>query len=139
MKLPTSNSDGDGTDLTPIIDVVFLLLIFFLVATRFDEQERLVSLNLAEILKAEPIAAGPKELIINVTKEGKFNISDKFYSEGEMADVLKQAALHPAGKRPVQIRSDQDARVKHPLTVVGLCKQYELDYSFTVLEERPSP
>ena len=43
-------------NLTALIDVVFLLLIFFLVATRFDEQEKLISIRLAEILQAQPVA-----------------------------------------------------------------------------------
>ena len=63
MRLPNFDQESDGLGLTPLIDVVFLLLIFFLVATRFDQEERLVSINLAEILKARPVSMGPKEII----------------------------------------------------------------------------
>ena len=67
MRLPAPEPESDGPNLTPVIDVVFLLLIFFLVATKFDQQERLVSINLAEIFKPEPMAVGSKEVIVNIT------------------------------------------------------------------------
>ena len=37
MRLPPETTDTDGPNLTPVIDVVFLLLIFFLVATQFNQ------------------------------------------------------------------------------------------------------
>ena len=40
MKISVPTEDFAGPDLTPVIDVVFLLLIFFLVATRYDQEER---------------------------------------------------------------------------------------------------
>ena len=133
MRLPPPDPDSDGPNLTPVIDVVFLLLIFFLVATKFDQQERLVSINLAEIFKPEPMAVGSKEVIINITKEGKFFVGDQALTEVTLADVLHGVAISNPGKRNVQIRADQEVQFKHPLTVMGLCKQEDLEYRCTVL------
>ena len=77
MRLPPAEHESEGPNLTPVIDVVFLLLIFFLVATKFDQQERLVSINLAEIFKPEPMAVGTKEVIVNITKEGRSSTSQQ--------------------------------------------------------------
>jgi CheY-like chemotaxis protein len=49
MKLPLNNTESEGPNLTPVIDVVFLLLIFFLVATRFDQEERELDVELPEV------------------------------------------------------------------------------------------
>ena len=133
MRLPPPDPDSDGPNLTPVIDVVFLLLIFFLVATKFDQQERLVSINLAEIFKPEPMAVGSKEVIINITKEGKYFVGDQALTEATLADVLHGVAISNPGKRNVQIRADQEVQFKHPLTVMGLCKQEDLEYRCTVL------
>jgi biopolymer transport protein ExbD len=133
MRLPPPDPDSDGPNLTPVIDVVFLLLIFFLVATKFDQQERLVSINLAEIFKPEPMAVGSKEVIINITKEGKYFVGDQALTEVTLADVLHGVAISNPGKRNVQIRADQEVQFKHPLTVMGLCKQEDLEYRCTVL------
>ena len=133
MRLPPPDPDSDGPNLTPVIYVVFLLLIFFLVATKFDQQERLVSINLAEIFKPEPMAVGSKEVIINITKEGKYFVGDQALTEVTLADVLHGVAISNPGKRNVQIRADQEVQFKHPLTVMGLCKQEDLEYRCTVL------
>ena len=53
MRLPEDTSDSDGPNLTPVIDVVFLLLIFFLVATRYDQEERELEVDLPEVTEAQ--------------------------------------------------------------------------------------
>ena len=133
MRLPPPDPDSEGPNLTPVIDVVFLLLIFFLVATKFDEQERLVSINLAEIFKPEPMAVGTKEVIINITKDGKYFVGDQVLTEVTLAEVLHGVSISNPGQRNVQIRADQEVQFKHPLTVMGLCKQEDLEYRCTVL------
>lgn len=135
MRLPPSESDSDGPNLTPVIDVVFLLLIFFLVATRFDQEEKLVSIRLAEILQAQPVAMGTKEVVVNIEKTGKFIVVDQTYDEPALIDLLHSAAIKNPGTK-VQIRADQDVKFRYPLTVIGICKQENLEYSCTVLQER---
>lgn len=136
MRLPHDDYEGEGPNLTPIIDVVFLLLIFFLVATRFDQQEKLVSINLAEILQARPLAAGPQEVVVNVTKDGKYIVAEQTLSEQRLMDVLHSMASKNPGSQTVQIRADQEVQFKYPLTVIGICKKEGIDYSCTVLETR---
>jgi len=136
MRLPAAETENEGPNLTPVIDVVFLLLIFFLVATRFTQEEKAVSLRLAEILKAEPISSGVKEVVVNITQEGKFIVLNETFNESQLIDLLADVAKNNPTTRRVQIRTDQEAKVKYPLTVVGICKEYELDYSFTVLQKR---
>ena len=135
MKIPDSERDEE-MNLTPMIDVVFLLLIFFLVATRFDEQEKLVSINLAEILQAQPLAGGSQELVVNITQDGTFNIAGKDYSEEQLVAILHEAAVRNPGNQRVQIRADQTVQFKYPLTVIGMCKQQDMPYSCTVLQKR---
>ena len=52
MKIAVPTEDFAGPDLTPVIDVVFLLLIFFLVATRYDQEERELEVVLPEVTQA---------------------------------------------------------------------------------------
>jgi len=136
MRLPAADESEQGMHLTPLIDVVFLLLIFFLVATRFDEQEKLISIRLAEILQAQPVVAGPNEVIVNVTRHGEFIVSDRTMSEPNLTAFLHQVAFNNPGRRTVQIRADRDVQFRFPLTVIGICKEKELEYYCTVLEKR---
>jgi biopolymer transport protein ExbD len=122
--------------LTPLIDVVFLLLIFFLVATRFDEQEKLISIRLAEILQAQPVVAGPNEVIINVTRHGEYIVADRTLSEPNLMAFLHRLSVKNPGAQTVQIRADREVQFRYPLTVIGICKDEEIEYYCTVLQKR---
>lgn len=136
MRLPAADQSDEGMHLTPLIDVVFLLLIFFLVATRFDEQEKLISIRLAEILQAQPVVAGPNEVIINVTRHGEFIVADRTLSEPNLMAFLHRLAVTNPGAQTVQIRADREVQFRYPLTVIGICKDEELEYYCTVLQKR---
>ncbi len=138
MRLPNNETDAesDGPNLTPIIDIVFLLLAFFLVATQFKEKEREVDLRLAEVLRAQPLTAGAQQLVININKKGEYIVMGMTVNERILVDRIHDwRVANSSLPLSVQIRADRDVRFKYPLTVVGICKNEELDYSFTVLEE----
>ena len=65
------SENGVSIELTPIIDMVFLLLIFFLVATTFHQTEREMQVALPAAISAGPISATLREIIINVDAEGR--------------------------------------------------------------------
>ena len=67
--------------LTPLIDIVFLLLIFFLVATRFAEEDRELDVELPTASEAQPLTVKPKEVFVNVDQEGSY------YVGGHMLDA----------------------------------------------------
>ena len=62
---------GSGISMTSFMDIVFQLLIFFLVATRFDQEERELPVALPEVVLAQPLAMTP-ELVVNITRDGKY-------------------------------------------------------------------
>ena len=57
--------------MTPLIDVVFLLLIFFLVATRFEQEDRELDVVLPSASEAQPMTVQPEELFVNIAEDGK--------------------------------------------------------------------
>ena len=135
MRVPNYDYDDDGPGLTPLIDVVFLLLIFFLVATTFSQDEKDPSVNLAKILAAKPITAGPKDVIVNVTKEGEYIVEKEKLTEGQLLAFLGELATRNPGMRRVMIRADRDVKFHYPATVMGICIDKKLKYVTTVLEQ----
>jgi len=125
MKLPVDDSMGEGPNLTPVIDVVFLLLIFFLVATRFDEEERELSPVLPDVVEAEPLAM-TSDLVVNITPEGKYVVYRKEYSERQL-EALLIADRDKNPSRSVLIRGDGDIAWKLGVRVMGMCKRAEID------------
>lgn len=137
MRLPASESESEGPNLTPVIDVVFLLLIFFLVATRFDEQEREVNTVLPEVAQAEPLSMPPRELIVNVTEDGKYIVMRKEYDEKQLTELLRQASEKNPGNQSVLIRADGESAWKFGVRVMGICNRVKIkDYRVAVISKR---
>ncbi len=110
-------------NMTPMIDVVFLLLIFFLVATRLDEEDRQMDIVLPQASEAMPITAKPKELFVNVNREGEFQISGQQLAREELEGTLRQAAVDNPGRQTVIIRADKQCLFEHVVTVMDLCNR----------------
>ncbi len=137
MRLPESENDDGGPNLTPLIDVVFLLLIFFLVATRFDQQEREISPTLAEVMAARPVSAGSSEVVVNVAEDGKYIVLGQQLTEQMLTDVLQAMKRNnPGQNHKVQIRADRNVKFIYPALVMGLCEKEEIDHYVTVLQQR---
>ena len=96
-----------GVNMTPMIDCVFLLLIFFLVATRFEEAERDMNVLLPDANEAMPITERPKDLYINVSQQGEFSVLGQKLNEQQLLGVLQKSAANNPGKQIVYIRADK--------------------------------
>jgi len=63
---------GKGLEMTPMIDIVFLLMIFFLVASKLDEADRAIDVVLPQAAAAQPLTARPREFVINIDRAGNY-------------------------------------------------------------------
>ena len=133
MRLPENTADSQGPNLTPVIDVVFLLLIFFLVATRFDQEEREMDVQLPEVVEAQPIAM-TQGLIINISREGKYTVVRKQYSEQQLAAIIREAHRNNPHQTAL-IRGDGEGALKHAARVMSLCNRAGMDYRIAALQE----
>ena len=138
MRLPYSDDDSDiaGPNLTPVIDIVFLLLIFFLVATRFEEEEKDSTVILPEVAQAQPKSMPPKQLVVNVRKDGSYTVQQKVRTEGELGVILQQFSDANPGTQDVLIRADADTMWKYGLRVMGLCNKAKIYKYRVAMRER---
>jgi biopolymer transport protein ExbD len=109
--------------MTSLIDIVFLLLIFFLVATRFEEEERDMDINLPRASEAQPTISTQRELFVNVTKEGQFVMDGRPVSLDNLQDRLADAYRTNPGQQRVIIRADRDSRTSHLVAVMNACNK----------------
>ena len=132
VKLEQSKTVG-ALSLTPLIDVVFLLLIFFLVATKFEEEEREMKINLPQASEAKPLSAKPRELFINIDEKGNFVVDTRVLNAEGLNRVLKQATRDNPQGRPVIIRADKNVVFQHVATAMNLCNLHRLhDYKVAI-------
>lgn len=137
MRLPASEAEIDSPNMTPVIDMVFLLLIFFLCATRFDQEERELTAVLPEVVQAEPLSMPPQELVVNITREGRYMVMRETISEDQLAALLRRAGEKNPGTQAVLIRGDAESAWKLGVRVMGLCNRANImDYRVAVIQER---
>ncbi|GIW80691.1 MAG: biopolymer transporter ExbD [Gemmatales bacterium] len=134
MRIPTSDSSNADPNLTPMIDVVFLLLIFFLVATRFEKQEFDQTIALAEVAFANESLASSQTLVINVTKDGHYKVMQKKMSEDLLLAFLKKTA-EVAPHKQVLIRADGRAAWRFVARPISLCQKTGLKFTCRVEQE----
>lgn len=137
MAIRTDGGDDDDTrvNLTPMIDVVFLLIIFFMVATKFHELEREIDVKLPETSDAQPLTEPPQEIIINVKRDGTFTVRGKTQTLDELRALLTEAKNSYAAQT-VLVRGDEKAFYGHVARVLGVCKGVGIDNSnLAVLQE----
>lgn len=123
-------------EMTPMIDIVFLLLIFFLVATTFREEEREMQIALPFASSSAPISTMLKELIVNVTEDGGIIVGGRRVDEPEFRNIVKEAvAANPEQK--VTVRGDRGTVYANVVRVLDACKAEGIQepYLDTVLQE----
>jgi biopolymer transport protein ExbD len=122
MLLRRPHADGGvSIDLTPIIDMVFLLLIFFLVATTFHQSEREMQIALPVASAGAPISALLQELVINVDAEGGIVVSGRTVSPDDLRSIVSKAvAANPEQK--VTVRGDRNTAYSNVVAVLDICK-----------------
>jgi biopolymer transport protein ExbD len=126
-------------NMTPMIDCVFLLLIFFLVSTKFEEAEREMSVVLPEASEAMPLTARPKELFVNVSREGTYTVDARKLDAQQLLGALQQASANNPGRQVVIIRGDKRASWQSMMTVMNLCNKAHIrDYRVTAAPEATS-
>ena len=108
-------------ELTPIIDMVFLLLIFFLVATTFHQTEREMQIVLPASATAGPISSVLREIIINVDEEGEIIVSGINMTPEDLHNLIMEAvAGNPEQK--VTVRGDRATAYANIVRVLDVCK-----------------
>jgi len=109
-------------ELTPMIDMVFLLLIFFLVATTFQEEERELQIALPQAAAAGPISGALREIIINVTADGTMIVGGQPHDAAQLTTLIDDA-LKDNPEQKITIRGDRQARYEHIVRPLDICKQ----------------
>ena len=108
-------------NLTPMIDVVFQLLLFFLVASRFAEEERNVKMPLPQASEARPQISKPNEFVVNIDHNGRYIVGNKIYDKQGLEKALKQLSVNNPGKQPVVMRTDKRCPFDHVMAAINLC------------------
>lgn len=118
MKFKRQSSEEVNVNLTPLIDVVFLLLIFFMVSTTFTKQAHL-EINLP-VASNEEVTEALRQVDISITASGHYSVNDQSLINSQ-PDTLKRAvekASRNNNKLPIIITAD--AKTPHQSVVTAM-------------------
>ncbi len=114
------SADGCDIDMTPMIDVVFQMIIFFIVTIKMDE-------NINEDIELEdarqsPTYKGddPRTMVVEVDRRGWLSINNCQLTERKLGDIIRQRYKR-FGMFPVMIRADKRTQHKDVRKVMDLC------------------
>ena len=125
MPLKTHQDEQPSLNLTPMIDIVFLLIIFFMVGTKFtelSEAEQSLPLEVPKVSKAGALTAAPAKRIINVFRDGSVTLDREPLSLQQLDQRLRQAMIdYP--KTGIVIRGDAEGRFQNVANVLAVCRE----------------
>jgi biopolymer transport protein ExbD len=128
MKLRASNTEDPEISLTSLIDVVFLLLIFFMVSTTFERQA-VLKVDLPEAKNVSNPENQPDSFELVIDQNGQYYLNDRQLVDGKPA-TLRAAFIEAAGedrKIPIVLRAD--AETPHHFVVTAMDVTAQLGFS----------
>lgn len=120
MVLRQSRTEDPAINLTPMIDVVFLLVIFFMVGAKFGEQEGRIPVNVPGVGRPQPMVRGPDKRIVEVTREGAVYLDGQLVTHEQLQAELQRArAAYP--DLGVVVRGDAAGTLDSYARVLSVC------------------
>ena len=118
MNLRPRHREDPELNLISLIDVLLVLLIFFMVSTTFQQEGR-VKIHLPQASDIPQPRGAQEPLVITVTADGNYRINERTLINST-PDVLREALLKQAGteRGPITIRAD--ARATHQAVVTAM-------------------
>ena len=119
------NKNGDGAEIinmSSLLDVMFILIIFFLATTTFQQEERDIRVNLPQTNEGQAISAATKLIVINVRRDGVYLVGSEETTIDKMGELMAEAVkANPEQK--VLVRGDREALHGHVAAAVATCKK----------------
>lgn len=138
MNFRQSDEETVQFQMAPLIDCVFLLLIFFMSASTFHILEREADIKLPVADKSKTREESQGELVINVKSDGTIIFSDASYDPaGLLAELKKMAGTFDKTRVRVIIRGDKQTSHGMILQVMAACAAADIrDVSFGTFREK---
>ena len=118
---------GGGLEMTPMIDIVFLLMIFFLVASKLDEDDRSIDVVLPQASAAKPLTSRPREFVVNIDRDGNYFAGARPVRLEDLRQLLRQSAADNPQRQTVVLRADEETAHKFVVAAMDACVQAGID------------
>jgi len=111
-----------GIQLAPLVDVLLLLLIFFLLTWNAARNENELDVKIPKATAAKEKSAPIGDVIVNVKSDGSVVVNRRTLNEADLTALLKGLVqLNP--DQAVVIRGDEAGAYKYIVSVLNICSQ----------------
>ena len=128
-----NRSKAPALALTSMLDVIFLLLCFFVTVSVFSQWESEISIKLPNAKTAEAPERLPGEIIVNLAKDGGISVNSVKLSLEELGERLAKVAKFFPGQ-PVIIRADKEVRYETLVKLIDTCRASDI-WNFSLATE----
>lgn len=127
MKFQRSMKEEVSVNMTPLIDVVFLLLIFFMVTTTFSRNTNIL-INLPEA-SGETSEQEPVEIEILVAQNGTYSINGRQLVNAQIETLMRTVADVSGGDTTIPLIITADANTSHQSVVTAMDAVAQLGFT----------
>jgi biopolymer transport protein ExbD len=127
LKFQRSLKEEVSVNLTPLIDVIFLLLIFFMVTTTFSRNTNIL-INLPEA-SGEAIEQKPFEIEILIAQNGTYSVNGRQLVNSQMETLMRVVAEVSVGDNSIPIIITADANTTHQSVVTAMDAVAQLGFT----------
>ena len=119
MKLGVRPKAEPEVNMTSLIDVVLLLLIFFMVSTSFVKQSQ-ISIRLPEAENAETVEEVPEQIDLMITEQGTFLVNGRELINNRPETIRNALQKVSAGDTTLPLTISADANTRHQYVVTAM-------------------
>lgn len=141
MKFPRKPREPVDINLAPLIDVVFILLLFFVVTTTFTRETQL-KVDLPEAVSGTPAETVKTPLEILIAVDGSFALNGKSLLKNDLATLMEALRVASAGDQSLPVMLSADGQAPHQAVVTAMDAAAKLGFArlrITTVEAQAKP
>lgn len=141
MKFRRRQREGVEINLAPLIDVVFILLLFFVVTTTFTRETQL-KVELPEAQSAEPALTEAKTLEVLINAQSQFAVNGQALITNDLPSLMAALTKESNGDTSLPVMLSADAQAPHQAVVMAMDAAGKLGFAklrITTVEAAPAP
>ncbi len=132
-------SDDPVIQLVPLIDILAMTLLFFVTISALNQYESEINISVPKSTESKDSVRSPGEIIINITKEGRYIVNQQPLDQGGLENMLQRVStLFP--DQPVIIRADEKTYHQYVVAALDACAKaniWDISFSTDKVTDKP--
>ena len=142
MKFPRKPREPVDINLAPLIDVVFILLLFFVVTTTFTRETQL-RVDLPQAVSGAPSDdQNAKQLDVAISADGVFSVNNQILPTNDLATLMEALQKESEGDTTLALSISADGKARHQDVITAMDAAGKLGFShlrMTTVEAQAAP